>query len=153
MLTSICGAECGQCPSRDACGGCRETGGRPFQRECPIAVCCQKEGLEKCGQCGAPCKLKAPMIAEFNALGIPDMPEVTDLNMLLGSYVNLEYTLPNGQVVKFLEDDKCYFGNQLEKQGSSRCYGIVADEKYLLVCEYGEGGSDAEVILYKKRTK
>ena len=153
MLTSVCGADCAQCPSREECGGCRETGGRPFGRECPVAVCCRNEGHEQCGQCGGSCKLKAPMIAEFNALGIPDMPEVTDLNVLLGSFVNLPYTLPNGQVVKLLEDKKCYFGNQLEKKGSDRCYGIVVDDAYILVSEYGEGGSDAEIVLYKKRTR
>ncbi len=153
MLASICGADCAQCPSRDTCGGCRETSGRPFGRECPIAACCQREGREHCGQCGGTCTLKDPLIAAFNALGIPDMPEVTDLNMLLGSFVNLEYTLPNGQAVKLLEDEKCYFGNQLEKRGSSRCYGIVANESHLLVSEYGEGGSDAEIILYQKYTR
>lgn len=153
MLTSICGAECSQCPSKSPCGGCRETGGRPFGRDCPVAACCQSEGYEHCGQCGGACKLKGPLIAEFNALGIPDMPEVTDLNMLLGSFVNLAYPLPNGQSVQLLEDDKCYLGNQLEKRGGDRCYGIVADEAHLLVCEYGEGGSDPEIILFKKRTR
>ena len=132
MPASVCGADCAQCPSKETCGGCRETGGHPFALECPIAVCCRSEGHEQCGQCSGTCKLKAPIMNEFNALGIPDMPEVTDLNMLLGSFVNLAYTLPNGQVVKLLEDDKCYFGNQLEKRGSSRCYGIVADETHLL---------------------
>ena len=153
MLASICGAECAQCPSKDACGGCRETGGKPFGRECVIAECCRSGGHEHCGQCGGTCTLKAPLIAEFNALGIPDMAEVTDLNALLGSFVNLAYPLPNGQSVKLLEDEKMYLGNQIEKRGSSRCYGIVADENMLLVCEYGEGGSDAEIILYKKRTR
>jgi len=153
MLASICGAECGQCPSKDACGGCRETNGRPFGRECVIAACCRNEGREYCSQCGTPCKLKEPLIAECNALGITDMAEVTDLNALLGSFVNLAYTLPNGQTVRLLEDEKIYLGNQVEKKGSTRCYGIVADEDHLLVCEYGEGGSDAEIILYKKRAK
>lgn len=153
MSTAICGAECAQCPSKDACGGCGETGGHPFGRECPVAACCRNENHEHCGQCGGSCKLKAPLIAEFNALNIPGMPKVTDLNVLLGSFVNLAYPLPNGQAVQLLEDEKMYFGNQLEKAGSSRCYGIVADENILLVCEYGENGSDAEIVLYKKRIK
>ena len=152
MLASICGAECAQCPSKDACGGCGETQGRPFQRECPIAACCRSEGREYCSQCEAACRLKAPLIREFNALGISDMPEVTDLNALAGSYINLSYTLPNGQVIQLLEDGKIYLGNQLEKKGSARCYGLAADGEHLLVCEYGEGGADAEIIVYKKRT-
>lgn len=27
---------------------------------------------------------------------------------------------------------------------------LTADEHYLLVCEYGENGSDAEIVAYKK---
>ena len=68
-----------------------------------------------------------------------------------GFYVNLEYPLPNGQSVKLLEDNKVYLGNQIEIQGSGRCYGIVADEKYLLVCEYGCGGADPQIVVYKRR--
>jgi len=37
-------------------------------------------------------------------------------------------------------------------QCPSKDYGLVADEDHLLVCEYGEGSSGAEIILYKKRT-
>ncbi len=140
MLESICGAECTQCPSKDACGGCRESGGRPFGRECVIAACCRSGGQERWGACGPVCKLKGPLIVEFNALGIEDMAEVTDLNALPGSFVNLAYALPNGQVVRLLEDEKIYLGNQIEKKGSSRCCGIIADEDSLLVSEYGEGG-------------
>ena len=92
------------------------------------------------------------LAAEFNALGLKDMPEVTDLNPLPGSFINLPYTLPNGQVVKLLEDGKIYLGNQLESlSGSSRCFGLAADEAYLLVCAYGQGGSDPEIIAYQKR--
>lgn len=153
MMDSVCGAECAQCPSKDACGGCGETAGRPFGRECPVAACCRDAGQTHCGPCGGSCKLKKPLIEEFNALGIPGMPEVTDLNMLPGSFINLAYSLPNGQKVQLLEDEKLYFGNQLEKAGSARCYGVAADEAHLLVCEYGEGGSGPEIILYKKRIR
>ena len=73
------------------------------------------------------------------------------MRRLNGFYVNLEYSLPNGQSVKLLEDNKVYLGNQIEIQGSGRCYGIVADEKYLLVCEYGCGGADPQIVVYKTR--
>ena len=73
------------------------------------------------------------------------------MRRLNGFYVNLEYPLPNGQSVKLLEDNKVYLGNQIEIQGSNRCYGIVADEKYLLVCEYGCGGADPQIVVYKRR--
>ena len=152
MSGSICGADCVGCPSREGCGGCRETGGRPFNGgECILAACCRIKGQEHCGQCGGGCGLKEPLIKEINALGIPDMPEVADLNALLGAYINLAYTLPNGQVEKLLEDEKIYLGNQVEKTGSARCYGLAGDETFLLVCEYGENGADPEIILYKKR--
>ena len=112
MLTSICGADCAQCPSRDACGGCRESGGRPFGcgGECPLAACCREKGQEHCGSCGGTCGLKSRLLAECNALDIPDLPEVTDLNVLPGFYINLPYTLSNGQTVRLLEDGKVYLG-------------------------------------------
>ena len=153
-MKAICGLDCAQCPGRDSCGGCGETGGRPFGGDCILAVCCGKEGCANCGHSfEAPCALKEELIREFNALGIPDMPEVTGLNALLGSYINLEYTLPGGQKVKFWEDNRVYLGNQLEKKGSHRCYGLTADENYLLVCEYGENGSDPELVVFKRRAK
>ena len=63
-------------------------------------------------------------------------------------------TLPGGQKVKFWEDGRVYLGNQLEKQdGSCRCYGLTADENWLLVCEYGDNGSDPELVVYKRREK
>lgn len=152
MDVSVCGAECAGCPSAASCGGCRETGGKPFGTECPVAACCREKGQETCGACGGSCGLKAPLIAEFNGLGIPGLGEIADLNALAGAYINLPYTLPNGQVVKLLEDGKIYLGNQLESlSGSSRCFGLAADEAYLLVCAYGQGGSDPEIIAYQKR--
>jgi len=94
--------------------------------------------------------LKPVLIEEFNSLGIKGL-HLSDLNLLSGSYINLEYTLPNGQKVKLLEDDKMYLGNEIEIEGKERCYGVAADENYLLVCEYGCNGSDPEIIVYKKR--
>ena len=83
--------------------------------------------------------------------GIEDMEEVTGLNALYGAYINLQYSLPGGQKIKFWDDDRIYLGNQICKKNSNRCYGLTADENYLLVCEYGDNGSDAEIIVYKKR--
>lgn len=117
-----------------------------------VAACCRNKGQEHCVNClDTPYKLKERLIAEFNALGIEDMAKVTSLNTLKGSFVNLEYTLPSGQAIKLWDDDKIYLGNQICKKNSSRCYGLTADENYLLVCEYGDGGSDAEIVVYKNR--
>ena len=92
MISSICGAGCGQCGQRASCGGCAGTGGRPFGRPCMLAECARGRGQTSCEACGGACALKAPVIAAFNALGIGDMAEVTDLNALQGSYINLTYT-------------------------------------------------------------
>ena len=92
------------------------------------AACVEQGGLEELD------RWKRAAIAELNALNIPDL-KVESLTPLNGFYVNLEYRLPNGQAVKLLEDSKVYMGSQIERPGQERCYGVVADEKYLLVCD------------------
>ena len=151
MVNSICGLDCGGCGLKNDCKGCVKTSGSPFGGECVIAKCCESKGYEYCGQCDARCELKEQLISEFNALGIEDMGKVESLNALKGDFINLEYTLLNGQKIKLWNDDKIYLGNQICKKDSERCYGLTADENYLLVCEYGNGGSDAEIVIYKKR--
>lgn len=151
-MKTLCGLDCSECGMRSACGGCAQTGGRPFGGSCMVAVCCESRECENRGRCfAASCQLKERLIAEFNGLGIEDMAEVTDLNALRGAYINLQYTLPGGQKIRFWDDDRVYLGNQICKKNSDRCYGLAADEAYLLVCEYGENGSDAEIIVYRKR--
>ncbi len=76
---------------------------------------------------------------------------ISYLNALSGDYINLEYTLPSGQRTKLLDDSKVYLGNQMCKKGSDRCYGLAADRNFLLICEYGEQGADAEIVVFKKR--
>ncbi len=90
------------------------------------------------------------MIDEINAFGIKGLA-VADLNLLTGSFVNLPYPLANGSTVRFLKDNDIYFGNQVEQPDSDRCYGIVANEDFILICEYGCNGSDPEIVLYKRR--
>ena len=95
---------------------------------------------------------KKQLIDELNELHIEGMPEVESLNVLPGSFVNLEYDLPNGEKVKFLDDRASYLGNQLPCIfGGDRCFGIVANMGFLLVCTYGENGEYPELVLYKKR--
>lgn len=150
-MKTLCGLDCGQCDLKTKCGGCQETGGHPFGGACVIGVCCKERGCDSCGKAfEAPCKLKQRLIEEFNGLGIEDMAEVTGLNALPGWFINLEYTLPGGQKIKFWDDNRIYLGNQICKRDSTRCYGLTADEHYLLVCEYGENGADAEIVVYKK---
>ena len=96
--------------------------------------------------------LKKQLIREINDLHIEGMPELEKLNALVGNYVNLEYPLPGGAKVKFLNDTTTYLGNQLGPDNDiGRCFGVLANEDFILVCTYGEGGTDPELILYKKR--
>lgn len=151
-MKTICGIDCSVCGLKENCGGCKETNGHPFGGSCMIAECSNNNGCTECSKSySSVCKLKAQLIEEFNALGIEDMEEVTNLNALSGSFVNLEYTLASGQTIKFWDDNRIYLGNQICKKNSDRCYGLTADENYLLVCEYGENGTEPEIVVFKKR--
>ena len=95
-------------------------------------------------------EFKEQLINEFNTLlHIEGLPKVENLNVLPGEFVNMEYTLPNGEKVKFLDDKQTYLGSQLE--GETRCYGIAANMDFLLVCSYEENGENPELVIYKKR--
>ena len=97
-------------------------------------------------------EFKQKLIDEINALHIEGMPKVEKLNALVGKYVNLEYKLPNGMNVKFLDDEVTYLGNQLESEfGGERCFGVLANMDFILICTYGCEGKDPELVLYKKR--
>ncbi len=97
-------------------------------------------------------EFKTKLIEEINALGIEGMPKVEKLNALVGGYINLEYRLPNGKTVKFLDDNATYLGNQLECEfGEGRCFGIVANMDFILVCTYEANREDPELVIYKKR--
>lgn len=95
---------------------------------------------------------KRQLIDEINALHIEGMPKVETLNALVGEYVNLAYRLPGGASVKFLDDRTTYLGNQLESEfGGDRCFGVLANMDFILVCTYEADGANPELILYKKR--
>jgi len=49
-------------------------------------------------------------------------------------------------MVKFLDDEKTYLGNQLECE-----FGVLADRKFILVATYEKDGTAPELVLYKKR--
>jgi len=95
---------------------------------------------------------KQKLIEEINDLHIEGMPKVEKLNALVGKYVNLEYRLPNGMKVKFLNDQTTYLGNQLESEfGGERCFGILANMGFILICTYEKEGDNPDLVLYKKR--
>lgn len=97
-------------------------------------------------------EFKQQLIFELNALlSLEGLPGVRDLNVLSGSFVNLEYTLPNGGRVKFLDDKATYLGTQLEFDDGGRCFGIAAGMDFLLICSYEENGENPELVIYKRR--
>ena len=97
-------------------------------------------------------EFKEKLIGEINALNVEGMPKVEKLNALVGKYINLDYRLPNGNIVKFLDDGTTYLGNQLESEfGGDRCFGIAANADFILICTYGEDCKDPELVIYKKR--
>lgn len=136
---TYCGNDCCKDCSRLAeCGGCEACKGHPFGGNC---IAERNKDYQE---------LKAKLIEEINSLCIDGL-KVSDLYLLNGSYVNLSYPLPNSENVRFLNDNDVYLGNQIERQGSERCYGVVANEAFVLVCEYGCNGAEPEIVLYKKR--
>ncbi|MGN0818796.1 MAG: DUF3795 domain-containing protein [Christensenellaceae bacterium] len=146
MEKSICGANCTDCPMKKSCKGCVATNGCPNGKQCFIAKYIRLGGLESYK------KFKDGLIDEINSLNIEGMPPLKELNALIGEFVNLEYALPNGRKVRFLNDDSVYLGNQLECEfDSDSCFGIVAGMDFILVCTYGRDGKNPELVAYKKR--
>ena len=97
-------------------------------------------------------EFKKLLTDEINALNIEGMQKLTRLNALVGRDVNLEYRLPSGRTVKFLDDNATYLGNQLESEfGGDRCFGILANMDFIMVCTYEKNGENPELLIYKKR--
>ena len=95
---------------------------------------------------------KQQLIREINDLHIEGMPRVESLNALVGRFVNLAYPLPSGESVKLLNDGTTYLGTQLEPAfGGERCFGVLANMDFILICTYEEEGRNPELLLYKKR--
>lgn len=143
-MKSLCGADCANCEMNKACMGCIASNGCPFGTQCFIVKYIQTGGMGNYEQ------FKQQLISEFNGLGLPGMPKITELYALVGNFVNLEYPLPSGQKAKLLDENSVYLGNQVEI-GDGRCYGLIAAPEFLLVGEYGENGTDPEIVLFKRR--
>ena len=150
-MESLCGADCKNCGygKNNNCKGCRQTNGCPFGKQCFVAkyiLTGEKDNYEL---------FKKQLIDEINNLNIPGMPKINELNPLNGAFVNLNYPLPNGQSIRFLDNDDIYLGNQVECEFNDgeliRCFGVIANMNFILISEYGPNGDNAELILYKKR--
>ena len=147
-MESVCGAKCSECELYNIkCNGCNNC--CPFGKKCWIAKYIESGGKENFDI------FKKQLIDEINHLNIDGMPKIEDLYPLHGEYVNLEYLLPSGDSIKFLNDNESYLGNQVEcifnDEDVKRCFGIVANMNFILISEYGENGINPELIIYKKR--
>ena len=146
VVNTYCGADCAKCPSKKDCRGCLATYGSPFGGVCAAAEHIKKNGL------AAYKEFKDRLISEINALfAARGIPAAAGLFELAGNRVNLEYTLPGGEKVKFLNDNDVYLGTQIAWNGT--CYGAVAAASFILISSYGANGGDPELILYQKRDK
>lgn len=92
--------------------------------------------------------MKKVFINEVNALGIEEL-QVDNLFVLQGSFINQPYNI-NGNDVRLLDDNASYWGTQIKK-ADGHCYGIACNESFILVCEYNHDGTDAKLILLKRR--
>ncbi len=150
-MKSLCGADCSNCGygKGNGCKGCEATNGCPFGKQCFIHSYIKTGGIESFEQ------FKLTLISEFNSLGIPGMPEITELYALNGAFVNLAYPMPNGERFKLLDDHAVYLGNQVccafDDGDGEKCFGLVAGMDFLLVAEYGENCADPELVVYLRR--
>ncbi len=145
-METICGADCTSCAFKSKCKGCIATCGSPFGGRCVAAEYIKAGGREGYA------RFKKSLLEEVNAvLASADIPPALALYELPGFFVNLEYTTPGGEKVKLLNDRNVYLGAQIDNTDIETCFGVVADTGFILVCSYGEGGSDPELLIYKKR--
>ena len=150
-MKSICGADCDNCEygKNKGCKGCTNTNGCPFGKQCFVAKYILTGGKENYEL------FKNQLIDEINEITISGMPKIKELIPLNGSFVNLSYTLPNGNSASFLENDEIYLGTQVESEFNDeniiRCFGVLANMDFILISEYGQNGENPELIIYKKR--
>lgn len=150
-MKAICGANCDNCEllKNKKCEGCRATNGCPFGKKCWIAK------YNELGGEGSFEEFKKQIVKEFNSLKIDGLSKIDDMYPLHGSYINLEYTLPNGIKTKLLKDDEVYLANQIQSEFNDgemfKWIGLVANTNFLLVCEFEINEKNPEIIIYKKR--
>ncbi len=150
-MIAVCGANCSECElfKNKKCKGCNNTNGSPFGKKCWIYKYIEIGEKEKYNE------MKESLLEEFNSLEIPGMTKIKELFPLHGSFVNLEYTLPNGKKVKLLNDNEIYLGNQVEcefcNEDTAKGFGLIGNMDFILICEYEMNGKNPEIILYKKR--
>lgn len=146
-MKTVCGANCNDCEllKSKKCKGCVKTNACPFGKKCWIAKYIEVGGNDAFN------RQKKLLINEFNSLDIDGLPKIDELYPLLGSYVNLEYTLPNKLRVRLLHDEAQYLGNQVKSMfDDNKYFGLVTNMTFILVSIYDASGKNAELVIYKK---
>ncbi len=145
-MEGYCGANCSECElyKNKKCLSCKETNGCPFGKKCWIANYIDIGGKEKYNE------LKDVLIKEINNLNISGL-KIDELYPLHGNILNLEYILPNGNKIKFLDDEEIYLGNQIKIEELNMYLGVVASTSFILISSYEENGTNPELLLYNKR--
>lgn len=145
-MSTYCGANCAECPSKAACRGCVETGGSPFGGRCVAAEYIKIGGL------AAYRAFKQKLLCEVNALlAAEGLGPAGGLVELVGHCVNLAYPLPSGERVKLLNDKNVYLGALIELTDLGLRCGVVADAGFILICRYGADGGEPELMAYHRR--
>ncbi len=148
MYKSICHADCSNCNLRNNCLGCKSTNGCPFNKQCFIAKYILIGGMKKFEL------FKNKLIDEINSINIESMQKVNGLYPMVGKFINFKYKLPNDKMINFLNDTDIYLGcksKNIFDDNDKSFYGIVANENFILICEYDEYINDPEIIIYKRR--
>jgi len=146
VTETICGAKCKVCGLKSSCKGCIATDGCPFGEKCSTAEYITEKGKE------GYLEYKQTLLNEINAfLTTNGIPTSEALYELAGKMVNLSFTLPNGNTVKFLNDNKIYLGCQVEDPDGERYYGIVSDGTFIMISTYTENGNNPELVMFKRR--
>ena len=142
-MKTYCGAECENCSFKDSCKGCAATCGSPFGGKCVAAEYLKQNNMIEYKH------FKTNVLARINSyLERFEIGPAESLYELPGFYVNLEYTIPSGDKVKLINDKNIYLGAQIEAE--DKCYGIITDGDFLILCSYEENGMNPQLISYVK---
>ena len=149
---SYCGVDCSKCFKRSECNGCVVSGGKPFGGECVIAECCKQNNTN--GECGCSfccrCRLKRRVLDEVRNCDIEELHVFNFIYEIPGTFINVDYTFPDGEVRKPFDVTKVYIWGQYKTPGRDRTYSIIADSENIWIADHEENGSDAYIMRHWK---
>ena len=136
----LCDKECCEkCSRFKECGGCESCNGHPFKGYCFFYKLIKEKGYD------GYLIFKKELIEKINNLNIEHL-HIDDLNLLLGNYINLEYTLENGSKIELLNDalkDKICSGSMHNHCFNDNTRSLIESIDYM------DGFDSDEPILMK----